>query len=184
MNNCVVLPTLDLTFVPIAKCASSSILTALYEKYGSADETIRGHCDDIRTKTAVAFFRNPTERLWSAYRYERRRLMPDYIPESRDHWYPSFSGSFTDFVAELAANRLHPDLMGAFLPQTEYCKGRANYIFIPWDFKELANMLEVSSIGKINEGKNTEPMPDITPEIDYNLRLIYGADYRIWELIT
>jgi hypothetical protein len=75
-------------------------------------------------------------------------------------------------------------MLGGLLPQHEYCTTQADYTIIPWDFKAMAALLEVDEMPRINVGLDTTPMPEITPEMQKSLNIVYGGDYRIWDLIT
>lgn len=191
MRGAIALPSLGLTVPLIPKSASSSVLLALAEGHpGCLDRQY--HCDHPPTSQMVVLWREPTERAWSAYKFaqkyqeismeeeHRGRLSPDH----QEHYYPPTSLPWDAFLHELARNRGNHYMVGPLQPQSEYCKGSAKYIIIPWDFKEMANFIEVAEIPHANQGKNQKPLPDITPEMQYHLDLVYGADYRIWELIT
>jgi len=182
-NNALPIPGEDLTYIPTPKCASSSGIEAITLKWPKLYKEIY-HVDRIKTTYAVSMWREPTERAWSAYKYTCARL-PLHWSEWNDgkRYFPDTSVPWDEFLHEFARNSHRENLLLTLIPQNEFCKGTAKHIMVPWDFERLANILTVPEILHSNPGKNPAPMPDITTEMQFHLNIIYGADYRIWELI-
>jgi hypothetical protein len=58
-----------------------------------------------------------------------------------------------------------------------------NYILIPWDFPRVSELLGIE-LGWLNKSVKDSALPDITPEMQYHLDLVYETDYQLWELIN
>jgi hypothetical protein len=189
----------DFTYIPIAKNGSSSILATLWESaprhHPKAKSMVM--CDKVPTSRALAMFREPTARAWSAYLMMRRNPRLDYEggPGERVHaWWPDNTLAWDEWLDSLVKNRFHPRLTATMIPQHEYLCSPVKYEYVAWDFKEMGERLGVelpcinSAAGKWKVRGQAEgyapPMPDITPEMEYNLHNLYPADYRIWELIS
>ena len=76
------LPALDLTVIPITKSASGSVLVAVFD---ISDEPTWVHFDKITTSRAVAMWRHPTERAWSAYKFSQEY---EVVPAQDSMYYP------------------------------------------------------------------------------------------------
>ena len=196
MQSGVVFERQDFTYVPIAKNGSSSILKTLWESSPEFHpSTLRSVMSDaITTSTAVVMLREPTSRAWSAYSMMRRH--PSMYGESSDKpqaWYPDNQLSWDEWLHELLKNRFHNHLSATMIPQHEYLCSPVKYEYIAWDFKAMGERLgvelpHINSAGQKWQQRgepegHAPPMPDITPEMRYNLQIVYGADYRIWELV-
>ncbi len=183
-NNALPVPGTDLTFVPTPKNASSAIIEALCRKWPELYKDIC-HVDRLSTPCAVSMWREPTARAWSAYKYICSRLpLPWQDFADGLSYFPDTSLPWDEFLYELAQNCYRERLMLPLIPQNEFCKGRAKHIMVPWDFERLAQILTVPAILHSNAGKDPRPMPDVTPEMQFHLDIVYGADYRLWEMLT
>ncbi len=183
------IPELDITVVPITKSASGSVVVAVEPV---CPEPTWVYLDRIKTRRAVAMFRHPTERAWSAYKFiqgyatiseEESTREPGRGDSRHDRYYPRTDQPWDAFLHTLAENYLNPHLWGVFLPQHEFCKCPDITTMVPWDFPRMSEILG-REIPRANKGKDRSPTPDITPEMQYHLNIVYGADYRIWESIA
>lgn len=178
-SECAVLPDLGLTYVPISKSGSSSVLRLLWD----AGISHKGPGADQVTTPAVAMLREPGARAWSAYRMLDKYGPTMYGDPTMDwSWHPNPCNSYAEFLAELADNADHPSLQGGLMRQTEYLCSPVEYTLVKWDFERLGEILGLT-LPHLNKGTNV-PKPDITPEMQYHLDLIYGADYKLWESIA
>ena len=195
MHSVVAFPGRDLSFVPIAKNGSSSILKTIWL---SDLEFVRElMCDAVPTSTALTMLRNPTQRAWSAYRMMRRHpsMYGELEGQGREFpWYPDNTLPWDEWLDALVKDRFHSHLSATMIPQSEYLCSPVRYEYIAWDFKAMADRLDIE-LPRINAAEqqwqqrgelegNAPTMPDITPEMQRNLQIIYAADYRIWDLIT
>lgn len=179
MFACVVLPDKDLTYVPITKNASSSILAALWA--AGADPQQGKSVAEISTSKAVTLLRHPTKRAWSAYNYLKLRRPPTWLSDlENEPWYPPLNTSWAEFLAALAQERDRLDMSGALVSQVEHLCSSVEYIYVPWDFVQLEAILGCA-LGHRNASSELGPMPDVTPEMQQHLNLIYGEDYQLWE---
>jgi hypothetical protein len=196
MHSGVAFPQRGFTYVPIAKNGSSSILKTIWESDLDHDRHV--WCDAIPTSTALVMLRDPTKRAWSAYNMLRTdESMHCEVLDGADRefaWYPSWKFPWDEWLDALAKDRFHSHMSATIIPQSEYLCSPVKYEYIAWDFKAMADRLGLE-LPRINSAgqkwqQRGEPeghaptMPDITPEMQRNLQIIYAADYRIWDLIT
>jgi len=153
----------------------------MFKRYPDAVKNLQ-HCDFLTTSRAVSLWREPTERAWSAYRYMQVQY-PCLWDDVYLHWWPDPRKEWDAYLAELADNRHRTDWSGVLTPQSEFTKGKAEHTRVPWDFGRMAEILDVEGFGHSN-ASTTLAQPDITPEMQYHLNLVYGTDYRIWEQIN
>lgn len=190
MDNALTLDQKDLTVILIPKSASSSLLNAAY----AADSTCvekQSHVDRPCMPNSVALWREPTARAWSAYKFLQQAYTPvckavqhqTEWSDCSEHYFPRTDVPYDEFLYELARTRDRAGMIGPLTPQHEYCKGKANLEMVPWDFDRMAEVLGVA-IPRDNPGQNRTPMPDLTSEMEQHLRITYGADYIIWDLIN
>jgi hypothetical protein len=194
MSHGFVFEDLDLTVIFIPKSASCSMWLAVLEKDPQGHERLV-HIDRIETSRSVAMWRHPTERSWSCYKfmkkyltvspYEEEESNPDcWAPgHHRSRYYPRTDFLWDEYLHALAKNRKNPRMWGPLVPQVEYCLAAPGLTMVPWDFPRMNEIVGIE-IPHSNQGKDQSPVPDITPEMQYHLNLVYGADYRIWESIA
>ena len=180
-NECLYIEALNLTFVPVSKVGSCSLLLALWEKYPEAPRRINS---DELTSPAVAMLRQPTERAWSSYLWHRRPSKGAIGPPNPefDNFHPDPNLAFAEWLRELAMRSVDETWAPSVAPQTEFLTSDVSYTLIPWDFAALGRLLHVQ-FGHENKRQVSDEMPDITPEMQYHLNIIYGADYQLWDSI-
>ena len=168
-------------FIPIPRCASTSILRSLWTKYPGTSQDYR--TADTLTGHVVAMLRHPTERLWSVYLHQRRPSRGALTPwEPGSFWHPDPRLPWAEWIEALVVEGKDQEWSGYILPQTWFFKGR-EVDLVPWDFLAVAEKLDVQ-LGHENKSQLGLPMPDITVEMDYNLQTIYWQDYDLWESVT
>jgi len=178
MNAGVRLLDRDLTFVPIAKCGSSSVLKTIWESKIPQENEI--WCDQVKTD-AVVMLREPSLRAWSGYNMMSTRSESANFSDPDKPYYPDITLAWDEWLDVLVRNRFHQVMTATLIPQSEYLCSPVSYEFVAWDFKALGERLGFE-FPRINQMKVPLPMPDITPEMQRNLRILYGADYQLWEL--
>jgi hypothetical protein len=181
MHSVAELPERDLSYIPIAKNGSSSVLKTLWD--GPVNVRDKRWCNEVRTSKAVVMWREPTARAWSAYQMLVGRGQTQNADDPRRPWFPDIDLYWDEWLQVLARERYHMGTSATLIPQSEYLCSPVEYEYVAWDFQALGEKLGVE-LPHLNEARKPLIQPDITPEMLANLHLIYSADYRIWELIT
>lgn len=152
-------PDLELVFVPILKNASRVLTQAIQERYPSC-HTVGDHIPGDR----VVMWRNPYERLESAY-----QMRADNGIEEK----------FCEWVVDsckqiIAGNVRDPHLR----PQIDFCDNPM--YLLRWDFDGFKRLFRLKKIEHENESGTIYDM-EWTSEARSAFRQAYRHDIRIWE---
>lgn len=149
------IPQLELVFVPILKNASRVLTRAIQERWPDA-VPVGEHIEGER----VVMWRNPKDRIESAYKMRRDQGIEE---------------DFSRWVVDVCTNQgLDPHLK----PQLEYCQNPL-YVF-RWDFDGFRRLFKLRRIEHENES-GTDVLMDWTDEATQAFRDRYKHDLRIWE---
>jgi hypothetical protein len=146
-------PELNLGFVSIHKNASNSIKDLRLPRR-------RVDLDEFLTlPNRVAFWRDPTARIVSAWRTVGGRREP-----------------FDAFVKRACLAHRGD---GHMMSQTEHCLGKNLTEYIFWDFARLAEVLGISAVPHVNSSSGSDP--EWSDETKLKFDVAYAKDLATWD---
>lgn len=158
-----VVPPLGLIFVDINKNASTAIKAAIRERWLREYIKIQAPADLVgRPEKVVAMWREPHERIASAYRWFEKRM------------------PFSSFVMDVIDRDLGRDDKH-YMRQVDFVSVGENWladVIVPWDFDEIRQLFDLPEIPVLHRTRPQEF--DWTDEARSAFDDKYRLDLEVW----